>query len=156
MQCSNQVLAGYNCTAEQSCFCDNNQLQTDLQDCFVSSGCSFADQLAAKKFQTSTCDTPVRNRGPLLAIVTYTLFGVAAVFTIGRCLSRWSQLDGSGYSWDDLVAVVCLAPLAVLTAAIYYAVHYGEGKDIWGLTASDVENVAMVRLIVEHSLNYDS
>ncbi|KXS96224.1 hypothetical protein AC578_9631 [Pseudocercospora eumusae] len=143
MQCSVQTLLRYDCSPEQSCFCDNSQLQTDIQACLTSLGCSFADQLEAKKLQTSTCNVPVRDRGTLLTAVAYTLFGIAAVFTIFRCLSRWSKLDGAGFSWDDLVAVICLAPLTVMTAGDYFAIHYGKGRDIWGLTATDVEHFSM-------------
>ncbi|KXT09076.1 hypothetical protein AC579_1159 [Pseudocercospora musae] len=143
MQCLNQTLWRYDCSPEQSCFCDNSQLQTDIDTCLLSFACSFADQLAAKKFQTSTCHVPVRDRGTLLAAVAYTLFGIAAVFTIFRCLSRWSRLDGAGFSWDDLVAVTCLAPLTVMTAGDYFAIHYGKGRDIWGLTATDVQHFSM-------------
>lgn len=115
--------------------------------CLTTNRCSFADRVAADRFQKVTCRASVRNRGPLLGIVAYVLFGVASVITVARVLARWSKIGGTGLAWDDLAAVICYAPLTLLTVAEYYAVHHGYGKDIGGLTAMDTKNVALVGIL---------
>lgn len=101
-------------------------------------GCPYPDQLEASKFQAETCDPPTRNRGQLLSIVTYVLFAIAGFCMLARLASRSSSLAGSGYGWDDFVAVLCFAPLTALTVATHFSVEYGEGRDIWTLEVEDV------------------
>ena len=107
-------------------------------------GCPFPDQLEASKFQAETCNLPTRDRGQLLSIVAYVLYGVAGLCLLARLTARVSSLGGSGYGWDDFMAVLCFAPLTALTVAIYYSVRYGEGRDVWTLGIGSIMKFHMV------------
>ncbi|USW53511.1 hypothetical protein Slin15195_G068300 [Septoria linicola] len=105
--------------------------------CLQTSGCTFQDQLAASRFQADTCRSTPRDRSLVLSVVGYVLFAVAAVFTLAMLISRSSAFPRGGYGWNDLVAAICFAALTVFFVAEYYAVMYGNGRDIWSLNLDD-------------------
>lgn len=135
----------YSCTAEEPCFCESEQIETSMSACLEDSGCSFDDQLAAMKFQAETCGERTRDRGPLLSGVTYTLFGVATLFTIARAISRWPKFGGAGFGLDDYTAFVAYTLLTAMTAGNWFAIHCGKGRYIYTLSANSVSLFLMVR-----------
>jgi hypothetical protein len=149
------VLNTYNCLPTQPCFCNNDRLENDMTACLTRNGCTFEEQLAAKTFQAVACGLDVRDRGILLAAVSYTLFAISALCTIVSLLSRWSTLRGTGHGLDDLAAGMCFAVLTVMTVAVSYGVKHGEGKDIWGLSSREIMDftkVCRIRIITRHIL----
>ncbi|KAF2166244.1 hypothetical protein M409DRAFT_23436 [Zasmidium cellare ATCC 36951] len=120
-----------------------NMFGKGATDVFLHTGgivllCSFEDQLLATKFKAETCGQRVRNRGPLLSAVTYTLFAVATIFTIARALSRSPKLGGVGLGSDDCTAFVSYILLIAMTASDWFAIHYGQGRYIYTLSVDSV------------------
>lgn len=135
----------YTCTPEEDCFCEKPQVEISMTACLVESGCSFNDRLAATKFRADTCGQRVHNRGPILSAVTYTMYGLATVFTMARGLSRSKTLGGSGFGLDDHTAFVAYVVLTAMAAGDWYAIHNGEGRYIYTLNANSVSLFLMVR-----------
>lgn len=134
----------FSCTPAESCFCENAQVEISSTSCLMDSRCSFEDQLLATKFKAETCGQRVRNRGPLLSAVTYTLFAVATVFTIARALSRSPKLVGVGFGSDDCTAFVSYILLIAMTAGDWFAIHYGQGRYIYTLSVDAASLFLMV------------
>lgn len=147
IQCSNQVLTTHACFPTDSCFC-NDSLSKDLASCLAS--CSFSDQLAAIKFQASTCDRSVRSVGSIEALFFF-LYAVATLFTIARVLSRLRRLGGAGFRWDDTAAVASYIPLTGVAICDHYAIRAGGGIDIWGLSVQNVHDFAYASTYTQHS-----
>jgi hypothetical protein len=59
------------------------------------------------------------------------LFGLATLFFAARILSRWTVLNGRGYSWDDFVVVLCFAMLVPLSISLEFESHHGLGRDAY-------------------------
>lgn len=137
------------CTTAKPCFCEDVQIDSSMSACLLDAGCSFDDQLAAMKFKAETCGQQVRNRGPLLSAVTYTLFAVSTVSTIGRALSRTPKLGGAGFGWDDYMALASYVFLTGMTAGDWFAIHYGKGRYIYTLTADSIGSFLMVSKAIE-------
>lgn len=133
--CSHEVSQHYECRPTDSCYCDNASPYVLAQGACVKANCTLDEQLESKKLQARTCDLPVHDEQLRIAVVVYTLFAVAVVFTVARLLSRWRRLKGGGFWWDDLTVFISSMAMVALVVDGYFAEKYGLGKDMWDLSA---------------------
>lgn len=133
--CSNEVSQRYECRPIDPCYCDNSSSYVLAQGACVKANCTLDEQLESKRLQARTCDLPVHDEQLRIAVVVYTLFAVAVVFTVARLLSRWRRLKGGGFWWDDLTVFTSSIAMVALVVDGYFAEKYGLGKDMWDLSA---------------------
>jgi hypothetical protein len=132
-RCTELVSANFGCDpAEPSCVCKQPQLETSLQACFIAI-CPTMDMYVAQAVFAKTCDRPVRDRSVITGATTYVLYGIAAMFTIARFLSRNEIFGGAGYSWDDYTAFLCFAASTAILAMLVKVQENGFGRDLYTL-----------------------
>lgn len=95
----------------------------------------------AQRFQDETCSRPVRNQSSTLIGVTWAFFAVVVVSVTLRLLSRWSGLNGTGYSWDDWVVAFCFVLAIPLDVGLDQGARLGLAQDMWRVTVNNIEYV---------------
>ena len=144
IDCGTRILAAFNCLPTDPCFCETKGPQVEALAACLTASCTIEGALASQRLQAQTCDFPIRNIGPRIAIVSYVLFGVAMVFVIARFVSRIPRLHGAGLGRDDWIVAFCVPAMAVMTVVAYYENYYGSGRDVWNVPMEDLEPFALV------------
>ncbi|CZT25708.1 uncharacterized protein RCC_11377 [Ramularia collo-cygni] len=132
-RCSQLVAKNFLCDpATQKCICDQPQLEASLQACFIAI-CPPVEMYMSQAVFAGVCQRPVRDRSVVTGATTYTLYGIAAMFTIARFLSRNSLFGGAGYSWDDHTAFICFAASTAILGMLVKVQENGFGRDLYTL-----------------------
>ncbi|EME45043.1 hypothetical protein DOTSEDRAFT_149838, partial [Dothistroma septosporum NZE10] len=136
-ECATDCSVQVGCDPISSCLCDSG-IANALTAC-ITTACSPADAVEAKKSQAETCDYPVRDLADTGIAVCWALFTVAILFSIFRVVSRSKVWGGAGYWWDDWMLLICLLPTIGITVAGYLAYQNGLGKDYWEVGIPGIE-----------------
>ena len=81
---------------------------------------------ATQKFQTLTCDLPVRNQANTAIAIEWALFGISVLAIIFRFLARWPKFEGPGYGRDDYTMLFVLALLIPHQAMVALSKYSSE------------------------------
>lgn len=87
----------------------------------------------AQNVFAKVCNRPVRDRSVVTGATTYVLYGIAAIFTGARFLSRNSIFGGAGYGWDDWIAFICFFAGTAILAILVKVQENGFGRDLYTL-----------------------
>lgn len=145
LQCSTTLLPKFNCTSAE-CFCNTKEPLRDAMRSCISSACTnLGDEVKIIRLQAQVCGLKAHTDAPPTANVAYGLFTVATVFLLLRFLYRAPQLNGAGYDWDDWCLLLCFPSMLVMTVTAHYASKYGSGKDVWLVSAEQLQSFFIVR-----------
>jgi hypothetical protein len=103
---------------------------------------------AAQKTAAEVCNTPVRSRGPLVAILGPVLAGIALIFVVLRIIAR-QPTKSDLFGWDDAIIVFSWfigMPLAIIDGFFY---KYGLGKDVWEVSEDNITRLLRLFYMAE-------
>jgi hypothetical protein len=122
---------------DQACVCRTASLQAAAAEC-VKQKCSIRDGLVTKNITATSCDHPVRDKGPAYVVISDTLGIFIAISVFQRVVTKiwW----GAGLAADDWCILVTTVTLVVPSLAInvHGLVANGMGRDVWTLTAEKI------------------
>ncbi|KAK2003191.1 hypothetical protein LX36DRAFT_566682, partial [Colletotrichum falcatum] len=122
-----------------TCLCSDSQFETTTESCIIST-CSTKDALSTKGVFAATCGgEPVRDRSPTYALLTWVVLGLSTSVVAARLAYKF--FSSTQFGLDDLFTF--LAYLAVVPSFVINIVGLipaGLGKDVWTLTARQIED----------------
>ncbi|SPJ73397.1 related to integral membrane protein [Fusarium torulosum] len=136
-----------NATQEQ--LCHDSDFTVAMGGC-LQENCSARETLKVVNISATQCDLPIRNDGPTLRILSFTVFSLAIASFVMRLISKY--LERSYWGFDDsfmVLAVVFLVPHVTL---MQYMIHDGVGRDVW--TLSEKEIVSSFKFFFFQQLDY--
>lgn len=144
LQCVTELLPQFNCSSAE-CFCDAKGLLKDRMTACTTSACTnLDDELKGVRLQAEICGWKPHTDAPPTEDTAYGLFTVVAIFVLARLLYRLPQLGGVGYGWDDYTLILCFPAAVGMTVTAHYAAEYGSGKDLWLLSAEELQHFFIV------------
>ncbi|KAF7557310.1 hypothetical protein G7Z17_g831 [Cylindrodendrum hubeiense] len=148
LECLSTAILDSTCLAtNQTCICENESLQTDVEVC-VAMSCTIKESLTTKNASMEYCGRPMRHHPTNYDTLSTVLLIISSLFVIQRFAFKiYAKLGLGPDDWITLITAIISIPLTVI--AIYGVSANGLGRDIWVMPFPKIYDFGKYFLILE-------